>query len=165
MKKTIVLCLVLMAALANTVHANPGYAKGETIVCGHDCRPGGGGGDVPFPFIEANQLFELADGSPYNLYGTIVIAPSTDGSGDWIAYLKVDLKKHDWLSNERRQADSRYPLLGSTRFWRQFDGAYVRLGGHAQTEIVWHQKSGLPKQEVLLAASIFRIEKLPASCQ
>lgn len=147
-----------VAAFTNSAFAGPGYKQGETIVCGSDCRPGGG--DVPFPFMEANQQFELADGSPYNLFGKVVISPALDGSGDWIAYLVVDLKKHGWLLNDRRKADPRYPLMGSTRFWRQFDGAYVRLGGFAESQTLVTTK-GAVRSEIWLAASVFRIERLP----
>lgn len=132
------------------------YQKGDIVYCDKSCRPGGG--DAPFPFLQANQLFELADGSAYNLYGKIVIARAPDGSDEWMAYLLVDLKKHGWLLNERRLEDPRYPLLGTLRFWRQFEGDYVRLGGFAKTETFWHKK-GYAKTEVMLATSLFRIER------
>lgn len=113
MKKNSILTAAIAACLiVGTVWAGP---RGEQR------RPrGGGGGDVPTPFLSANTKVELADGEVYTLIGHIRLIRS-------IPYLEVDLNEHGWLAGAKRKAEPFYPLEASPSYWAQFEDARVKL--------------------------------------
>jgi hypothetical protein len=83
---------------------------------------GGGGGGVPSPFVEnSNRKVELADGEMYTLDGKVVF-DNNDTPWFW-----VDLAKHPWLANQKRQQNPYYRLLGSKDQWRDYNDKAIEL--------------------------------------
>ena len=115
MKKTIIAVLMGLAA----VTAVSAFAKG-------------GGGGVPSPFVEnSNRKVELADGEMYTLQGKVVF------DNNDVACFWVDLAKHPWLANQRRQQNPYYRLLGSKDQWREYNEKAIQLicVAHASSSI------------------------------
>ena len=87
-----------------------------------------GGGGIPSPFVEtSNRKVELADGEMYTLQGKIVF-DSNDTPWFW-----VDLAKHPWLANQKRQAAPYYRLQGLRDQWRPYNEKSVQLICFAHT--------------------------------
>jgi hypothetical protein len=81
-----------------------------------------GGGGVPSPFTAAsNHRVELADSETYTLSGKVVF-DNTDSPFFW-----VDLRKHPWLANAKREQSPYYRLAGTRDQWRQYQEKSVEL--------------------------------------
>lgn len=105
--------------MKNTVLA---VLLGLTLVMSGNAFARGGGGGVPSPFGEkSNRKVELADGEMYVLDGKVVF------DNNDVAWFWVDLAKHPWLANQKRQQNPYYLLLGSKEDWRQYADKSIQL--------------------------------------
>lgn len=95
---------------------------GLTMLTGASAFAKGGGGGVPSPFTEnSNRKVELADGEMYTLQGKVVF------DNNDVAWFWVDLAKHPWLANQKRQQNPYYRLMGSKEQWREYNEKSVQL--------------------------------------
>jgi hypothetical protein len=101
---TIGAMMMILGLSAQTSYAeHPSCSRGDIYT--------GGSGDVPTPFGNVNQKYELADGEIYALPGKFVAVPPA-GSASILStlYFAVETESYSWLTNKTRYAFRYYPV-------------------------------------------------------
>jgi hypothetical protein len=159
MKTTMCVAVIAVLALAGTMaEAQDRSGSGDAqctssqLAQAKICRPRPGG-EAPFPFEQANRTAELADSSPYELYGQVVFGPSlVQGIRSEQAFLKVDLEKQPWLANQQRLARPLYPLQGPRKHWAPYKGKRIKFKCYAEGFLLVRPDGGVAHELFLKAA-------------
>jgi hypothetical protein len=130
---TVIAAGVPLAALAVAREATELLdGRQEPVTNPGDCRCFGGGDDgggIPVPYSALNQKVELADREYYTLVGRVIFVEN-------VPFLQVDLAKHPWLANARRNERPLYQLVADSADWVSYEGEWLQVFVQAQGRIV-----------------------------